>query len=66
MADEIECRLCGAIYVRTYQHVIMRDRDHIDCRVCGAWLDSWDGSSIPSYRLIERGHGRNRKSVQGT
>jgi uncharacterized protein (DUF983 family) len=47
------CPHCGAIYEVTYTKVIFRDRDTANCKVCGEEMHSWNGSRIPSFRLIE-------------
>lgn len=52
MTDRIKCSGCGATYERTYTRVSMRDKDRYECGLCGAVLESWDGSSIPSFRLV--------------
>jgi hypothetical protein len=31
-----------------------RDRDDFNCVICGYELDSWNSTSVPSYRLTER------------
>lgn len=55
MSDEIvECSKCGSKYAITWKSVIMRDKDSQDCSVCKTVIYTWDGSSIPSFRLVER------------
>lgn len=45
---------CGAIYERTEEKGIFRDKDSFDCRVCGKELESWSGSRIPVFKLVKR------------
>lgn len=47
------CPSCGALYEVTYTKVIFRDKDVAHCQKCGDEIDSWNGSRIPSFRLIE-------------
>ena len=45
---------CGAIYERTEEKVIFRDKDGFNCHVCGQELESWSGSRIPIFKLVKR------------
>jgi len=51
MKTEIKCS-CGAVYERTEDKVIFRDKDNFQCRVCGEEIESWNGSRIPRFHLI--------------
>jgi transposase-like protein len=51
--EKHKCPHCDAVYEVTYTKIAFRDRDSEDCAVCGKQMASWNGSSIPSYRLIE-------------
>jgi hypothetical protein len=58
MNERVTCG-CGAMYeIVDYTHLTMRDKDSYDCDVCSANVISWDGSSIPSLRLVQRPEGR--------
>lgn len=59
MAEET-CPKCGAVYDVTYVKVIFRDKDSYDCG-CGHELASWNGSSIPHYRMIKPGKEKDAK-----
>lgn len=60
MLTKETCPTCGSVYEVTKIKLPTRDRDSFDCNVCNTQLASWNGSSIPSYRLIERNE--NHKS----
>ncbi len=45
---------CGAIYERTEDKVIFRDKDRFACVACGKELESWSGSRIPVFKLVKR------------
>jgi len=58
MKRNVTCE-CGAVYERTEQKVIFRDKDSVNCQECGRELESWNGSRIPVYRLIRRPQAKN-------
>ncbi|MBB4041628.1 hypothetical protein GGR34_003306 [Microvirga flocculans] len=43
---------CGAVYEVTETKVPFRDRDNFNCDRCGEEVERWNGSTIPSFRLI--------------
>jgi transcription elongation factor Elf1 len=51
----ITCKVCGSRYVRRYETVNVPDKGEKHCEVCGELLESWDGSRIPTFRLVMRG-----------
>lgn len=53
MKTTVRCENCSALYLRTETKTTERDKDRFDCRVCGHEIESWNGSRIPSFRLIE-------------
>jgi len=53
MRSQVMCE-CGAVYERTETKLTVRDNDSFDCRICGKELESWNGSRIPSFRLIKQ------------
>ena len=54
MANRITCPECRAIYERVPVQFLERDRGDFECAACRRVLDSWDGTSVPLYRLIKR------------
>lgn len=49
---------CGAVYKVGTLKLMVRDKDYFDCQVCGVRLDEWNGSRIPTYKLIEQPDGK--------
>ena len=47
---------CGAIYERTEEKRIFRDKDRFACYLCGRVLESWSASHarFPIFRLVKR------------
>lgn len=56
MAEQVTCE-CGAVYERGNLKLPLRDKDSYDCVVCGKELDRWNGSNIPTFKLIKRPDG---------
>lgn len=52
--EKVSCSKCSAVYERTEFKLPVRDKDHANCEVCGEELESWNGSRVPSFRLMER------------
>jgi hypothetical protein len=44
---------CGAVYERTETRLIFWVMDDFCCQECGEILESWNGSRIPVYALIQ-------------
>jgi transposase-like protein len=53
MTTQVTCK-CGAIYERSTSKLPVRDKDSYECAVCGKTLESWNSSTIPEFRLVER------------
>jgi hypothetical protein len=53
LTQKITCE-CGAVYERTEWKSAYRDNDHFNCQACGQEIESWNGSRIPSFRLVSR------------
>ena len=45
---------CGAIYERTEEKGIFRDKNSFNCHDCGQVLESWSGSRMPIFKLVKR------------
>ena len=56
MRQVVTCH-CGAVYERTETQLIFWVMDDFFCHECGEVLESWNGSRIPVYALID---GRER------
>jgi hypothetical protein len=48
---------CGAVYERTESRLVFWVMDDFLCRECGEVLESWNGSRVPVYALIQREDG---------
>ena len=53
---EVRCSRCQTRYERTETKVPFRDSDHFKCLICGELIESWSGSRIPSFKMIEPLH----------
>jgi hypothetical protein len=51
MRKRVTCH-CGAVYERTETRLIFWVMDDFWCE-CGKVLESWNGSRIPVYELVE-------------
>lgn len=59
MKEHVTCDRCGAVYeIESYINLGMRDKDSNDCDFCNSSVISWDSSSIPNLRLVQRPLGR--------
>ena len=54
MKQNIKCKRCGSIYERDTYKVIFRDKDEKHCEVCDELLEEWNGSRIPTFKLVRR------------
>ena len=54
MATKETCPECGSVYEVTEYKLPVRDNDSFNCS-CGHEMASWNGSRVPSYRLIQPG-----------
>ena len=52
MHEIVTCH-CGAAYKRTETRLIFWVMDDFLCNECGEVLESWNGSRIPVYALIQ-------------
>jgi hypothetical protein len=52
MATRVTCSECKRVYERIEVKFTTRDRDSYECR-CGMQLESWNSSSVPTFRLIQ-------------
>lgn len=52
-SERTACDRCGSIYAKTVTRLPVRDSDYFDCRVCGERMDSWNGTHVPAYALVE-------------
>lgn len=43
---------CGALYERSEARAPERQVAAFECRLCGMTLESWNSTSIPTYRLL--------------
>jgi hypothetical protein len=48
---------CGAVYERETHKLQYRDHDSYECRICGETLETWNGSVIPEFKLVQRPDG---------
>ena len=55
VARTIACKICDSVYVRRSDKVDSRRKGEKNCEVCGELLESWNGSRIPNFKLVERG-----------
>jgi hypothetical protein len=54
MLSQIVTCECGTVYERTEWKTTSRDKDYFNCRECGREIESWNGSRIPSFKLVSR------------
>ncbi|MDR6830734.1 NAD-dependent SIR2 family protein deacetylase [Bosea sp. BE271] len=52
MKMQKECAGCGAVYERTERKEAFHDKDSFHCQECGAFMERWNGSRIPKFKLI--------------
>jgi hypothetical protein len=45
---------CGAIYERSEENGVFRDKGSFNCYVCRQELESLSGSRVPIFKLIKR------------
>jgi hypothetical protein len=60
---QVICPKCGSVYERRSEKVIFRDSDARKCDVCDQVLDRWNGSRIPTFKLLKRGHAPTSRTV---
>jgi hypothetical protein len=45
---------CGAIYERSEEKGVFRDKSSFNCFVCRQELEAWSETRIPVFKLIKR------------
>jgi transposase-like protein len=53
-SNEKECPRCGSLYEVRMVQLPIRDKDSFDCLICDHELDTWNGTTFPSYLLLKR------------
>jgi DNA-directed RNA polymerase subunit RPC12/RpoP len=48
------CLQCQSVYEKIEKRLPVRDSDYFNCQVCGHRMDTWNSTTVPSYRLVER------------
>jgi len=61
--EPIICQHCHSKFNLNSEKYNWRDKDSINCEVCNMELISWDGSTVYTSTLIERGDKLSEQTV---